>query len=114
MTHEVHWHLAAYNQLLNLVLPREAVLTEVVEDIERWADTLAFWSERDAGKVADMEYCWIFKQAKFFSLLLPDGAKWGFRDLRLFCLDWEPVPRICIVAVDANAPGVSRRTSSDS
>jgi hypothetical protein len=102
MTHEVHWHLAGYNELLKLNLPREALLADVVAEVERRADMLAFWSERDTVKVADLEYHWLFPEAKVFSVLLPDGAKWGLPDLRLFCLDGDPAPRICIIAVDAN------------
>jgi hypothetical protein len=100
--HDVHWHLAAYDELLGLNLPPEASLTDVVAEVERWADSLSFWSERDPDKVGDLEYHWIFAEAKVFSVMLPDGEKWGFRDLRLFCLDCDPVQRICIVALDAN------------
>jgi len=32
-------------------------------------------------------------------LPLPDGKEWEFRDLRLFCLAWDAVHRVCIVAV---------------
>ena len=98
-----HWHLPAYNEMLNLHLPREVSLTDVAAEIERWADTVSNgWSERSTDQVADLEYSWVFPQAKVFSVQLSDGKKWGFRDLRLFCLDGDPAPRICIVGLDAN------------
>jgi hypothetical protein len=102
MEHEVHWHMSAFAELLRLRLPSEASLAEVVAEIERWAKGLAGWADRDADRVGDLEYFWVFPQAKFFSVLLPDGRKWGFADLRLFCLAWDAEPRVCILAVDAN------------
>jgi hypothetical protein len=87
------------------------LLKDAVAEIERWADTVATgWPERGPDQVADLEYGWIFTQAKLFSVRLPDGAKWGFRDLRFFCLAWDPVPRVCIVAVD---PDGRRRIEED-
>jgi hypothetical protein len=111
MASEAHWHLPAYNEMLNLHLPREVSLNDAIAAIERWANAIAEgWSERSTDQVADLDYRWVFPQAKFSSVLLPDGQKWGLRDLRLFCLSWDPVPRICIVAVD---PDGRRRIEED-
>jgi hypothetical protein len=110
MDPEAHWHLSAYDEMLNFHLPQEASLKDVVAEIERWASALDHWAQRDEDKVADLEYRWVFPQARFFCVLLSDGEKWGFRDLRLFCLAWDSVPRICIVAVD---PDGRRRIEED-
>lgn len=111
MEAEAHWHLSAFDEVLRFHLPQEVSLQDVVAEIERRADAVAEgWSERTPEQVADLEYGWILPQARFFSVSLPVGANWGFRDLRLFCLAWDPVPRVCIVAVD---PDGRRRIEED-
>lgn len=103
MEPEAHWHLSAFDEVLQLKPPREVPLEEVIAAIERCADAVADdWLRRGSETVADLGYAWILEQSRFFSVRLPDGERWGFRDLRLFCLAWESVPRICVVAVDAD------------
>lgn len=111
MIPEAYWHLPAHDETLNLCLPRGVARQDVAAEIERWANAVAAgWSARCADQVADLDYTWVFPQSPFFSVALPDGEKWGFRDLRLFCLAWESVARVCVVAVD---PDGARRLVHD-
>ena len=99
MDRDVCWHAGAWIDVLTLRPSREMPQADVVAAIERWAEVLSAWEERDADQVGDLPWTWVLPQAKLFSVQLPDGADWGFRDLRLFCLDGEPALRVCVLAV---------------
>jgi hypothetical protein len=99
MDRDVCWHTGAWIDVLNLHPPQETPQADLVAAIERWAEVLSAWEERDADQIGDLPWAWILPQTKLFSVQLADGVGWGFRDLRLFCLDGDPVPRICIIAV---------------
>jgi len=71
----------------------------VVAEIQRWADVLVTWREREPDQIGDLSWAWVLPEAKLFEVLLPDGTNWGFPDLRLFCLDGDPILRVCIVTV---------------
>jgi lambda repressor-like predicted transcriptional regulator len=113
MDYDVCWHTGAWLDVLNLPPARDVPRERVVAAIERWASTLAAWGERDPDLIGDLPWAWVLPEAKLFDVLLPDGTAWGFRDLRLYCLDWDPVPRVCVIAVHPEGAGGRRIQTQD-
>lgn len=116
MDHDLCWHMGAWIDVLNLHPLRDVPQGRVAAEIERWVGVLVAWGERGPDQIGDLSWSWVLPEARLFTVLL-DGTAWGFGDLRLFCLDGDPVPRVCIVAVqadgrrylEANFPDLLRR-----
>jgi hypothetical protein len=79
MDYEVRRYSYAWNDVLRLRPDRQFRQEDVSAAIERDAEGLVDWDDRDPDTIAGMPWSWVLPQAKVFDVRLPDGPVWGSR-----------------------------------
>jgi hypothetical protein len=79
----VRWYLFSWNDVLRLPLPPEVRREEVEVLLDRQAETLAYWGEREPQMLGDLPWSWVREDLAIAPWHL--GEWFGiFRDLRFF------------------------------
>ena len=82
---EVRWHLASWNDVLRLRVPAEMSSASVAAEIERHAETLEYWADREEGSMGELPWSWVMPDLKLGQLHLEAWFPF-FPDLRVFFL----------------------------
>jgi hypothetical protein len=92
-TYRVEWTYAAWNDVLWLPVPPELRRTEIEILLDRLADTLAYWGEREPQTLGDLPWSWVREDQRLAQWHLGDWFR-IFTDLRIFFFVPEGSPSL--------------------
>lgn len=98
---DVRWYTCSWNDVLRLPVPEEVRRTEVEVLIDREAETLRYWGERESHVLGLFEWRWVREDLRIAEWRLEDWLM-IFRDLRIIFYVHQPeagVSSIHILAV---------------
>jgi hypothetical protein len=92
-TYRVEWTYAAWNDVLWLPVPPELRRTEIEILLDRLADTLTYWGEREPQTLGDLPWSWVREDLRLAQWHLGDWFR-VFTDLRIFFFVPEEDPAL--------------------
>jgi hypothetical protein len=98
---DVRWYTFSWNDVLRLPIPEEVRRAEVEVFLDREAETLRYWGEREPQVLGLFPWQWVQEELRIAEWRLGDWFT-IFRDLRIFFFVHEPgggAPSIHILAV---------------
>ncbi len=115
-TCDVHWYSFAWNDVLRLPMPDEVRRAEIEVFIDREADTLGYWREREPHMLGLFPWTWVREDLHIAEWCLGD---WFliFRDLRIYFYVHEAGegqrPSIHVLAVQEDGAAFSSQHLQD-